>query len=232
VFFDEINNKVQDSLSDYSTIWKRKYVKANEIYQNYKQNIAFSDLLVFDFILKNMDDKSDLHIANSSPIRYQQLFENKRLNTMCNRGTSGIDGCSSTAVGYAIKNEKSTWLITGDVSFLYDSNAWWNTYKSDLNIILINNGGGGIFRIIPGPSNMEGFETYFETQNHIDISSICDAFKINYLQSNDLESLDKSLDQLKAMRGTNLLEIHTPIDENAKILNVFFDLLRAQNSIV
>lgn len=228
-FFTELNAYTKSATSDFSSIWKNQYSRANEVYQNFKENIEFSDLIVFDFLFKNLDEESDVHIANSSPIRYQQLFENKKLNTMCNRGTSGIDGCSSTALGYSIKNKNTTWLITGDISFLYDSNAWWNNYKTDLKIILINNGGGGIFRIIPGPSKIEGFETYFETQNQVDIESLCKAFKVDYIRSKDVESLSKGFDKLKNANGITLLEIFTPREKNALILNQYFDLLRAEN---
>lgn len=228
-FFTELNAYTKSATSDFSSIWKNQYSRANEVYQNFKENIEFSDLIVFDFLFKNLDEESDVHIANSSPIRYQQLFENKKLNTMCNRGTSGIDGCSSTALGYSIKNKNTTWLITGDISFLYDSNAWWNNYKTDLKIILINNGGGGIFRIIPGPSKIEGFETYFETQNQVDIESLCKAFKVDYIKSKDVESLSKGFDKLKNANGITLLEIFTPREKNALILNQYFDLLRAEN---
>src|SRR5690606_19912320 len=95
-----------------------------------------------------------LHWANSSPIRYAQLFE-PRTNLLyyCNRGTSGIDGSSSTAVGAALVNNSKHFLITGDVSFWYDSNAFWNNIVGDnLKIVLINNGGGGIFKIIETPN--------------------------------------------------------------------------------
>src|SRR5680860_1888307 len=82
----------------------------------------------------------------------------------CNRGTSGIDGCTSTAVGSSIYAENPTLLISGDLSFFYDSNGLWNNYvRPDFRIILINNNGGGIFRILPGKEDTENFQRFFET---------------------------------------------------------------------
>ena len=71
-----------------------------------------------------------------------------------NRGTSGIDGCTSTAVGYALAEpDKQVVLLTGDVAFFYDRNAFWHNYPTpNLRVVLLNNHGGGIFRLIDGPA--------------------------------------------------------------------------------
>lgn len=225
-FFSNLNTFEINNESDYRLKWDKQYALAGSIYSKFKTSIDFSDLLVFDFLFKNIKEDSEIHIANSSPIRYQQLFESNNLQTFCNRGTSGIDGCSSTAVGYALKNEKDTWLISGDVSFLYDSNAWWNKYDKNIKIILVNNGGGGIFRIIPGPLKIEGFENYFETHNPVNINSLCNAFSIEHYLANDMESLKNGLRELENTEGVSLLEIQTPREKNALILNQYFQLLK------
>src|SRR5690554_7562077 len=86
----------------------------------------------------------------------------------CNRGTSGIDGCTSTAIGAATTTSDITTLITGDVSFLYDSNALWNHYlPKNLKIIVINNGGGGIFRILPGHQRSEEHTSELQSRPHL-----------------------------------------------------------------
>ena len=75
---------------------------------------------------------------------------NSTITVFCNRGTSGIDGSTSTALGAAYATQKPTTLVTGDLSFFYDSNALWNNYiQKDVRIIIINNSGGWIFKIIP-----------------------------------------------------------------------------------
>lgn len=96
-----------------------------------------------------------LQLSNSSTIRYAQLFPQKEsITVFCNRGTSGIDGSTSTAIGASMVVNRPTVFVTGDLSFFYDSNALWNRYTpSDFRIIIINNAGGGIFRILPGPKN-------------------------------------------------------------------------------
>jgi len=116
-------------------------------HKEYLTKIPFSDFKVFEKIISTLPEASLLHISNSSAIRYAQLFDmHPSIQVFCNRGTSGIDGSTSTAIGAAVANEKQTVLITGDIGFLYDSNGLWNEYiPKNFKIILINNGGGGIF---------------------------------------------------------------------------------------
>lgn len=228
VFFAQLNEFELNTASDYAVKWMRKYERASLLYTEFKKQLGFTDFFVFDTILNFIDSGNDVHVANSSPIRYQQLFESKGHLTYCNRGTSGIDGCSSTAFGFSLKNENPTWLITGDVSFLYDSNAWWNSYKTQLKIILINNGGGGIFRIIPGPSSVKDFETYFETPGKVDIKFLCKAYGINYFRADREDNLLEGCELLVNSEGISLLEIKTDREKNAKVLKDYFTLLRAE----
>jgi len=58
-------------------------------------------------------------------------------------------------------------VLLGDISFFYDINGLWNAYiKPNLKIIVLNNGGGGIFRLIDGPSDLPERETYFSTKSN------------------------------------------------------------------
>ena len=132
------------------------------IQKDYLKDLEFCDLKAYDIIFENIPENSIIHYGNSSVVRYSNLFDLKRkkLTAFANRGTSGIDGSLSTAVGYATKSDKINTLIIGDISFIYDSNGLWNNkLPKNLRIIVINNGGGGIFDIIDGakdsPVNQE-----------------------------------------------------------------------------
>ncbi len=134
--------------------------------------------MAFQIICSGIPKNYQLHLANSSTVRYAQLFDlDPSLSVYCNRGTSGIDGSTSTAIGSSIHSVNPTLLITGDLSFFYDSNGLWNSYmRNDLRIIVINNGGGGIFRILPGMENSQNFETFFETVQDLELQSLCSLF--------------------------------------------------------
>lgn len=117
------------------------------------RKIRFSDFKVFEKVIESLPKNSQLQISNSSAIRYAQLIEiDPSIEVYCNRGTSGIDGSTSTAVGAAVaRSDKQTVFITGDIGFLYDSNALWNSYiPKNFKIILINNGGGESLEFYPG----------------------------------------------------------------------------------
>ncbi|WP_159799043.1 2-succinyl-5-enolpyruvyl-6-hydroxy-3-cyclohexene-1-carboxylic-acid synthase [Flavobacterium sp. MK4S-17] len=200
----------------------KEYRKVKQ--EAYLQKTPFSDLKAFDMLLPEIPDYSQLHISNSSPIRYAQLFSIKPgIEVFCNRGTSGIDGCTSTAIGAAVATEKETFLITGDVSFLYDSNALWNNYIPDnFKIIVINNGGGGIFRILPGHRENAVFNTYFETAHTLNASHLAAMYGFEYIKADDENSLSSGIAVLKQSSVKAILEIFTPMLVNDEILKQYF----------
>ncbi len=214
--------------SGYFAQWdtvRKHYEKRRE---QYIRDLPFSDFLVFDHLFKNIPDHYQVHLANSSTVRYAQLFTlNPTLRIFCNRGTSGIDGSTSTAVGAAFHEPHPTLLITGDLSFYYDSNALWNKYiNKDFKIILINNSGGGIFRILPGNDDSENFETFFETVQQQDASHLCEQFGVSYDQAATEEELIDALPRFfKASGNPHLLEVKTPRKVNNKILLAYFDFI-------
>ena len=152
---------------------------------------------------------------------------NKTLTVFCNRGTSGIDGSTSTAIGAAYASTNPTTLITGDLSFLYDSNALWNTYiPKDFRIIMINNSGGGIFKIIPGPKLTNSLK-YFETPHCLTAEHLCKMFGFEYRIAHNLETLDKELDDFYEVSDRpKLLEIFTPSDQNDLVLKEYINSLK------
>ena len=194
-------------------------------HDEYLATIPFSDFKAFEVILPALNDNSQLQISNSSAVRYLQLFNVKdSVEVFCNRGTSGIDGSSSTAVGAAVASGKETLLITGDISFLYDSNALWNNYiPKDFKIIVINNGGGGIFRILPGHAETPVFNTYFETAHNLTAEHLAKMYGFSYDTARDENGLTTALETFM-QNGTQpkILEVFTPMLENDKILLQYF----------
>lgn len=215
--------------SNYHATWNEVKQKRLSKHDAYLKTIPFSDLKVFDMVFKSIPDHHILQIGNSSAIRYSQLFKlNKTLDVYCNRGTSGIDGCTSTAIGCAVVNSKPTTLITGDLSFLYDSNALWNNYiPNNFRIIVVNNQGGGIFRILPGHKNSDNFETYFETTHHLDARHLCRMYGFTYKSVNKEKPLEYYLKEFfEAGERPKLLEIFTPKNTNDEVLLQYFEYLK------
>ncbi|MEL1244565.1 2-succinyl-5-enolpyruvyl-6-hydroxy-3-cyclohexene-1-carboxylic-acid synthase [Flavobacterium sp. DGU11] len=211
-------NKMAQELKAY------RQVKQDE----YLSKIPFSDFKAFEIILPALPHNSQLQISNSASIRYAQLFEMREdIEVFCNRGTSGIDGSTSTAIGAAVGSQKETVLITGDVSFLYDSNALWNNYiPKDFKIVLINNGGGGIFRILPGHSENEVFNTYFETAHNLTAEHLAKMYGFGYQSASNEHDLKTVLYSFMEKSGQpKILEIFTPMRENDAVLLQYFKAL-------
>jgi 2-succinyl-5-enolpyruvyl-6-hydroxy-3-cyclohexene-1-carboxylate synthase len=231
-FFKLINKLVFNrSQSNYAGKWKSIDFKIKDQSQKVIENLAFSDITVFNELIQYLPENTILHMANSSVVRYMQLFDpSKSISYHCNRGTSGIDGSSSTAVGASIANaSRQHVLITGDISFLYDSNAFFNEYLGEnLRIIVVNNAGGGIFRIIPGPNTTKQLNSYFEATHSFSAEGICKTAKIDYTSVSSLNELKVTLiDFFNQAKKPRLLEIFTPKEVNATMLNEFFNQLNA-----
>ena len=191
----------------------------------YLAKIPFSDFTVFDRVISNLPKNSHFQISNSSAIRYAQLIEiDPSIEVFCNRGTSGIDGSTSTAIGAAVASGKLTVFITGDIGFLYDSNALWNNYiPKNFKIILINNGGGGIFRILPGHEETPVFNTFFETSHCLTAVHLAKMYGLDYTIASDEDSLQKGLTDLYAQNEKPMiLEVFTPTLLNDALLLQFF----------
>ena len=218
-------NTIESSYkSSISAIWKDRVVK----HQAYSKQIPFSDFKVFDFICQNIPSNIQLQISNSSAIRYLQLFDlDKSVQVFCNRGTSGIDGSTSTAIGATVSNSLPTVLITGDISFLYDSNALWiKPFPQNLKIVVINNGGGSIFRIIDGPASTPELEQFFEAKHEISLEYLCKTFGIKYSFANNKTNLNTALQNLYNHNEAEVLEVKTNYLTNPIVLKNYFTYLK------
>lgn len=191
----------------------------------YLSKIPFTDFKVFEKVIQSLPINSHLQISNSSAIRYAQLIDiHPSIEVYCNRGTSGIDGSTSTAIGAAVDNEKQTVLITGDISFLYDSNALWNNYiPKNFKIIVINNGGGGIFRILPGHDETPVFNTFFETSHCLTAEHLAKMYGFEYAIASNETSLAEGLEKIYSQNSKPyILEIFTPTRDNDAVLLQYF----------
>ncbi|MBD3723519.1 MAG: 2-succinyl-5-enolpyruvyl-6-hydroxy-3-cyclohexene-1-carboxylic-acid synthase [Flavobacteriaceae bacterium] len=228
LFFNEVYKTEVQIKSEYKK-WIKDLIQFRTLKQKeFVKNIPFSDFKVFDFIAQNLPNNIQLQISNSSAIRYLQLVDlNQSIEVFCNRGTSGIDGSTSTAIGASVIHKKPTVLITGDISFFYDSNALWNNYvPKNFKIILVNNAGGGIFRILPGHKETETFNTYFETSHQLNAKYLCKMYGFDYLTATNEIELEKSFEKLISNNESpSLLEIFTPEKINDKVLKEYFNKL-------
>ena len=217
-----------DNKSTYESTWTHYKQRIREKHNHYIKTAPYSDLKVFEQVLKVIPDFSEVQFSNSAIIRYSQLFEmNSTITVFCNRGTSGIDGSTSTALGAAYATQKPTTLITGDLSFFYDSNALWNNYiPSDVRIVIINNSGGGIFKIIPGPKKSTALK-YFETPHCLTAEHLCVMFGFEYSTAHNLKTLaEEVVGFYDKSDKPKVLEVFTPSDLNDLVLKEYINNLK------
>lgn len=223
--------KVPPIASSYSLLWKQLKDERQLRHNDFIKNLPFSDLRVIKTLDEKIPDSYNLQISNSSMIRYAQLFNfNSKNKIFCNRGASGIDGATSTAVGFAVADSHPTLLITGDIGFFYDSNALWNKYiPNTFRIILVNNGGGDIFKIIPGPDSSNSLEEYFVTRHNRTARLMAQEYNFEYIQAHNQEELLKQLDSFfLSSEKPKLLEINTINQPNSRILREYFNYLNQE----
>lgn len=226
-FFQQIQPFTKNVNSDYarkaSAIQQLRAKKHDE----FVKTAPYSDFKVFSELIPSLPKQIMLQLSNSAAIRYAQLFNiDASIAVYCNRGTSGIDGSTSTAIGAAVGAKKPAMLITGDISFLYDSNALWNNYvPSDFKIVIVNNSGGGIFRILPGHSETKVFNTFFETSHRLNAAHLAQMYGFQYFSASDEKSLPAALEAFYASGQKAILEIFTPEKQNDKVLKAYFKQL-------
>ncbi|NLH51316.1 MAG: 2-succinyl-5-enolpyruvyl-6-hydroxy-3-cyclohexene-1-carboxylic-acid synthase [Bacteroidales bacterium] len=216
--------------SDYRDRWLAIKRRAENKHNTFLKAPSFTDFFVFHRIFEALPNNEVVHLGNSTPIRYAQLFEHKPGRKFFgNRGTSGIDGCISTAAGYAAVSAESVTSITGDIGFFYESNALWNRHiPSSFTIILINNGGGNIFRIIDGPSHFEELEPFIEMSHQTHARGIAESFGAEYYFADNFTSLGEALSNRydHPREKPAVIEIKTQAAENALILKQYFQNLK------
>jgi 2-succinyl-5-enolpyruvyl-6-hydroxy-3-cyclohexene-1-carboxylate synthase len=195
--------------------------------------VRFSDLYAVSKLMEVIPENSALHLANSLSVRLAQLCPpgENRLRVLCNRGTNGIDGCLSTAIGYAaVCREETVFLIIGDLAFFYDMNSLSIRQVSHkLRILLNNNGGGEIFHTLPGLHRSEALDTYISATHSRSARAWAESMDFTYLSASCEREF---LERLPAFTGKSprpvLMEVFTSGEENARIINAYYHSLKTE----
>ena len=205
---------------DFRNLWKSFEEKTILGLNDFTSQAKFSESIAAKTILRSIPKDSNLHLGNSMPVRYADIFDvPEGIECFSNRGTSGIDGCTSTAIGSAFVSDKLNILITGDLSFLYDRNAFFHNYPvPNFRVIILNNQGGGIFRLIDDPANLPELEEYFETRHNRTAEYICAENKLPYYRVDNLSRLIECISSFYEPSGTaKVLEVFTNPETNQQV---------------
>ena len=222
--FSLISDKVLPNDSAYNKMWHDLAQAAADKKREYVASVGWSDMKAFSLILPSIPADTYLQLSNGTPIRYAQLFDNYScLKSTSNRGVSGIDGSTSTAIGAAFGTENMVLLITGDMGFQYDSNALSIAdIPSNLKIIVMKNGGGGIFRFLPGTAALPELERYFECVTDVKVKQLAETYSFDFYSATTEEELKTLLPEFYASQNRAIMEVVTPRTQNDIILRNYF----------
>ncbi|WP_426060195.1 2-succinyl-5-enolpyruvyl-6-hydroxy-3-cyclohexene-1-carboxylic-acid synthase [Hymenobacter sp. B1770] len=203
--------------------WQQAETAAHSFLSDFfsASNPPFNEFSAFHRTLAQLPENTALHLANSMAVRYANIIgipAGRQIEVFANRGTSGIDGCNSTAVGAALAQpQRPVVLLTGDVAFFYDRNAFWHNYPTpNMRVVLFNNHGGGIFRLIDGPRQQPELEEFFETRQMLTAENTARDFNLRYFPVSTFEELAAALPVFFAAEsGAAILEIFTDSKTNA-----------------
>lgn len=229
VFFSKLLNHIKLEPQPYYNLWDVLRDKKDIKHQEYVLKTGFSDFYLFNRLSQNIPENYNIHFSNSTAIRYAQLFDFQKYHSFCNRGTSGIDGSTSTAMGFAMADKNPTILITGELSFFYDINGLWNQYIPPYTrIVVFNNGGGDIFKFIPGPSKASNaLDEFISTKHSKNVELLAKHFGFSYTKVEDEDTLDRVLQNFFSPETKpKILEVDTQEIENAEILKNYFAFLK------
>lgn len=230
VFFSKLLKFINLEPRPYYNLWDVLRDKKDARHEQFLNTVEFSDFYFFNKASQTIPENYNIHFSNSSGIRYAQLFDFGRRKMYCNRGTSGIDGSTSTAMGFAIKNANPTLLITGDLSFFYDINGLWNQYIPPfVRIMIFNNGEGNIFKIIPGPGNANPntLDEFIATKHRKNAEHLAKHFGFSYIKVEDELTLDRVLENFfKPDSQPKILEVNTYGKNSADVQKAYFNFMK------
>ena len=208
----EIIKKLNDKSAYFSSLLDQQKM-VNEKLRSLLEESDFNYFSAVKKVIQGLPKNSVLHLGNSMPVRIANFIglNDPTIDVWCNRGTSGIDGVLSTAVGHSLAepNRKHT-LIIGDLSFFYDRNGLWlnHEFPNNLQIVILNDSGGGIFNMIPGPSSQGDLRELFTTQHQRTANLTAKEFNMNYQGASSIEEITEW--------ESGILEIFTDMKTNTE----------------
>ncbi len=224
-FIEKISYLLENKPCTYPQLWENisKRIPVPEL--------PYSEITAIGKLMSSLPEVSALHLGNSSAVRYAQLFPLPETVEVCgNRGSAGIDGSLSSALGYASASDKLNFIIIGDLSFFYDMNALWNGHIcNNVRIMLLNNGGGEIFQAIPGFNMDEDTRRYVTATHTTSAKGWTEERGFQYTAIHNEDELIEAMPiftQTEEIKSPMLIEVFTDKAEDVRLLKEYYHSLR------
>lgn len=224
----------QQKRENFRSLWLAEEHRAARAIQDFFQQQELTEFHLVKTVIGALPERSHLHLANSMTVRYANyvgLHDHQHsLTVHSNRGTSGIDGCTSTTVGHALENPGELQvLITGDLAFFYDRNAFWHNYLvPSLRVVVLNNHGGVILGMIDGPGNLPEADELFITRQKLSARALCEEFNIEYARIDNVRKIANVLeDFFEPSTHAKLIEINSDTTTARAVFQKFKNVLKS-----
>ncbi len=219
--------KRRRSTSPFFDRWDEFLAETDEKIEDFTP--SYSQMAAVKCLEEMLDDDDDFvtHYANSMSVRLANIYACHYV--FCNRGVNGIEGSLSTAAGFSLVTDQTVYCVLGDLSFFYDSNALWNEdLRGNLRILLLNNGGGGIFEKFDGLQGSAARERFVMAKHHTSAEGICQSYQVAYRAAHNMDELEEGIYWLQQEQGERpmLLEVFTDSANDAKIMKAYYDRFR------
>ena len=228
IIADHVQFLLEDRPHPFVLMWEQLLKHVREHVERYEP--AYSQMAAVKYFESQFTLHSSLftiHYANSTAIRLANICALHPV--WCNRGVNGIEGSLSTAAGFSVVSKELVFCVIGDLSFFYDQNALWNrNLRGNLRILLLNNGKGGIFNMLPGLEQSPARDQFVAAEHHTSADGICRQNDITYLKADNSEAMQQGINTLLNIESERpvLLEVFTDPSEDERVLKDYYQTLK------
>lgn len=220
-FLEKIAFLLEGNPTNYPLMWENWCKTIPE------PSLPYSQISVTGDLIKALPAPCSLHLANSSTVRYAQLFTlAKGVEVCCNRGVNGIEGSLSSAIGYASASTQTNFILIGDLSFFIDMNALWMSHlRNNVRILLFNNEGGEIFHTLPGMDKTDKSRPFITAEHQTSARGWAEERGFQYIKVRDDEEWQDALKVFASPEEQErpmLLEVMTDKSEDTRLLREYY----------
>ena len=220
VVADQVRFMLEQQPHPFVEQWKELLARIGRKVEAYQP--AYSEMAVVKCFEETVG-AIPVHYGNSSAIRLANIYS--RHPVWCNRGVNGIEGSLSTVAGFSLLSDDLVACVIGDLSFFYDQNALWNqNLRGNLRILLLNNGRGGIFNMLPGLERSAARDRMVAAAHQTTAEGICQQNSVGYRKAADSEEMRQGISWLLQTESSRplLLEVFTDATEDERVMRDYY----------
>jgi 2-succinyl-5-enolpyruvyl-6-hydroxy-3-cyclohexene-1-carboxylate synthase len=200
--------------------WRRRWLDADETHWDVVDSTdGFLEGHVLADVAELAPQPSTLFVSNSMPVRDLDRFGRpaaRSLTVLGNRGASGIDGVTSTALGAGSATTDDLTLVTGDLAFYHDMNGLLAVSRCDVEatVVVVNNDGGGIFHMLPIEDHDPPFTSQFKTPHGLDFEPAAEIYGLSFARVNAREDFRDAYREATTNSGSHVVEVVFDAEES------------------